>query len=102
MANGKTQDRQREACWRRMVRGQQRGGLTVREFCRRNRLREPAFYLWRRELERRDLGWRQAEQEQRRRPSAAACATNRAAFVPVRVTTSFEDLYDWLLRHPAA
>jgi len=47
------------------LRDQARGGLTVRKWCRRHRLREPAFYWWRRQLARRDA---------------------ETTFVPVRVT----------------
>ena len=76
MAKGVSRDRRREAQWRRVVGEHGRSGLTVREFCRKSKLRESTFYFWRRELER-----RQAEQEQRPQtgPSAAP------AFVAVRV-----------------
>ena len=46
MAKGIERDRQRETYWRRMVRGQPGGGLTVRAFCRKNKLAESAFYFW--------------------------------------------------------
>jgi hypothetical protein len=74
MANGKDRDGRREAQWRRIIGAHGRSGLSIREFCRRGKLRETAFYFWRGELQR-----RQAEQEQRKRPSA------QAAFVPVTV-----------------
>ena len=73
MANGKDRDGRREARWRRIIGEHGRSGLGVREFCRRGKLTETAFYFWRRELQR-----RQAEQEQRR-PAAPP------AFVPVRI-----------------
>lgn len=75
MAKNKGRDRQREARWRRIIREQGRSGLGVREFCRRGKLTETAFYFWRRELQ-----CRQAEQEQRRPDPPAV-----PAFVPVRV-----------------
>jgi transposase-like protein len=62
MAKRKKRDGQPEAHWRRMVRGQGQNGLSIREFCRRNNLRESAFYFWRRELERRDVARREAKQ----------------------------------------
>jgi hypothetical protein len=74
MANGASRDRRREAEWRRIMREHARSGLSILEFCRKSKLRETAFHYWRRELKR-----RQAEQEQRNRPST------QAAFVPVRV-----------------
>ena len=75
MANGKCRDGRREARWRRIVREHERSGLGIREFCRRGKLTETAFYFWRHELQR-----RQAEQEQRRPDPPAV-----PAFVPVRV-----------------
>ena len=74
MTNGAGRDRRREAEWRRIMREHVRSGLSIREFCRKSKLRETAFHYWRRELKR-----RQTEQEQRNRPST------QAAFVPVRV-----------------
>ena len=50
MAKGKDRDRRLEARWRRIIRDQGRSGLGVREFCRKSKLRESAFYFWRREL----------------------------------------------------
>ena len=54
---GKRRDRRLERRWRRIVGEHQRSGLTIRQFCRRGKLRETAFYFRRRELQR-----RQAEQ----------------------------------------
>ena len=62
MAKGIHRDKQREAQWRRMMRRQQRSGLTIRAFCGEHDLRETAFYFWRAELARRE-----AEQDQRHR-----------------------------------
>ena len=76
MAKGKDRDRRLESQWRRIVRKHERSGLSVREFCRQGKIRETAFYFWRRELQR-----RQAEQEQRR----AAESTPTPTFVAVRV-----------------
>jgi transposase-like protein len=76
MAKGKGRDGRHAAQWRRVVREHKRSGLTVREFCRKGRLRETAFHFWRRELQR-----RQAEQEQRR----PADPSSAPAFVAVHV-----------------
>ncbi len=43
-------DAGREAFWRRTLAGQEKSGLTVREFCRHEKLRESAFYFWRRTI----------------------------------------------------
>jgi hypothetical protein len=89
MANGRDRDKRREAYWRRAVREQRGSGLTVRDFCRKSKFPESAFYFWRRELERRDLQRHQAKQEQRQRPTRRARPRRPAAvppaFVPVRV-----------------
>jgi hypothetical protein len=50
---GKRRDPAREKFWRRTIR-QQRSGLSVRDFCQRERLRDGAFRWWRQELPRRD------------------------------------------------
>jgi hypothetical protein len=78
MANGKGRDKRLEIRWRRIIKEHVNSGLTIRDFCRKSKLPESAFYFWRRELERRGLARREAEQEQRERPT-------RPAFLPVRV-----------------
>jgi hypothetical protein len=47
-------DQNKEAFWRRMLREQQRSGLSGRAWCQRRGLRECNLYWWRRELRRRD------------------------------------------------
>ena len=44
-----------ESHWRRMLERQQASGLTVRVFCRQERLVETSFHYWRRTIRRRDL-----------------------------------------------
>ena len=51
---GKRRDPAREKFWRRTIREQQRSGLTVRDFCRREGLKDWTFRWWRQELARRD------------------------------------------------
>jgi len=76
MAKGVSRDRRREAQWRGVIRAHRDSGLTIREFCRKRKLPESAFYFWRGELQR-----RQAEPEQRR-------PADPPAFVAVRVEDS--------------
>lgn len=57
----------REASWRRIVTGQAGSGMSIRAYCAKMRVKEPAFYWWRAELARRDA------------------ARPKAAFVPVVV-----------------
>jgi hypothetical protein len=47
-------DMKKESWWRRIVQGHSGSGMSVRVWCRRYRVKEVAFYWWRRELARRD------------------------------------------------
>jgi hypothetical protein len=51
---GKRRDPAREKFWRRTIREQRSSGLSVRDFCRREGLKDGAFRWWRQELARRD------------------------------------------------
>jgi len=66
-----------EAYWRRIVRQQAASGGAIRDFCRRNKLRESTFYFWRRELQRRD-------EAAQRRPGGGRSPAH-TTFVPVSV-----------------
>ena len=46
MAN-KIRDPKREAFWRDMLAQHRSGSLSIRAFCRNERLSEPSFYAWR-------------------------------------------------------
>jgi len=62
-------DVSKERFWLDTIRGQPGSGLSIRGYCRRRRLRESAFYFWRKELARRGVS-----------------TATQAAFVPVRIT----------------
>ena len=47
-------DGDKERVWRERIADQQRGGASVRAFCRKLGLHEASFYHWRRELRLRD------------------------------------------------
>ena len=51
---GKRRDPARERFWRRTIRQQEKSGLTVPDFCRREDLKDWTFRWWRQELARRD------------------------------------------------
>jgi hypothetical protein len=74
---GKRRDPAREKLWRRTVRRQQRSGLAVRDFCRREGLKDWTFRWWRQELLRRD---QESAVVPRGEPTAAT-----PVFLPVRV-----------------
>ena len=78
---GKRRDPARERFWRRTIRDQQRSGLSVRDYCKREGLKDGAFRWWRQALARRD-----------REPSAATSVDRDGepteatpAFLPVRL-----------------
>lgn len=55
MAKGQQRDPNREVRWREVLKRHGRSGLSVREFCQRERLPESAFYAWRRTIQHRDV-----------------------------------------------
>lgn len=78
---GKRRDPARERFWRRTIRQQQRSGLAVPEFCRREGLKDGAFRWWRQELARRD----QQPTPDPRGVSEGDTTDATPAFLPVRV-----------------
>lgn len=74
---GKRRDPARERSWRLRIREQARSGLSVREFCRREGLKDWTFRWWRQELIRRD---KVPALTPRGEPTGAT-----PAFLPVRV-----------------
>jgi transposase len=77
---GKRRDPAREKFWRRTMRDQQRSGLSVRDFCQRQGLKDWTFRWWRQELARRD-----------RVPSMAP-ASERAEAAPVFLPVQLVEL----------
>jgi hypothetical protein len=45
-----SKDLEKTQSWRKAIREASQSGLSVREFCRRRRLKERQFYLWQRRL----------------------------------------------------
>jgi hypothetical protein len=73
MAN-RNRDAGREAAWRRLLAKHGQSGLSVRAFCRPEKLSEPSFYAWRRTIAERD--------GKRGRPTKAS-----PAFLPAVMTS---------------
>ena len=46
----KQTDVEKKRYWQRMIREATRGKLSIREFCRRNKLKESQYYWWQRKL----------------------------------------------------
>jgi len=72
MATAKARIKKRKAMWRRVVAGHSKSGMSIRAYCAKMRVKEPAFYWWRSELARRDA-------------AAEDAANPKATFVPVTV-----------------
>jgi hypothetical protein len=53
MAN-RERDSEREALWREVLARFRSSGLSVRAFCRQERVSEPSFYAWRRTIAQRE------------------------------------------------
>lgn len=93
--HGPGRDLEKEWTWRAVLDRQRQSGLSVRAFCERDRISEASYYVWRRELQRRDQespSGRQPIREFPVRPasrSASVAATSMkrpvdsSAFVPV-------------------
>ena len=48
--NGKKMDVEKQRYWQRTIGEAARSGISIREFCRQRRLKEPQFYWWQRKL----------------------------------------------------
>jgi transposase len=75
---GKRRDPAREKFWRRTIRDQQLSGLSVRDFCHQQGLKDWTFRWWRQELARRDQVPSMATASEQAEPALA--------FLSVRVT----------------
>jgi hypothetical protein len=76
---GPRRDPVKERFWRRVVRQQVAGRLSVREVCERRGLAESAFYAWRREIRRRDQQEGRDTARAHRRQSTALAGTSGPA-----------------------
>lgn len=74
MANHE-RDAKREAFWRGVFKRHAASGLTIREFCRQEKLTESAFFAWRR-----TIGERDAEAQSQ---TGRGGRSQRPAFLPV-------------------
>jgi hypothetical protein len=86
MAND-VRDTAKERFWRDALRRFAASGLSVRTFCRRERLAEASFYAWRRTIAERE---RQATRPARANPPSAKpeSTAKRPAFLPMVVNDS--------------
>ena len=84
MAN-KIRDPKREAFWRRAVARQRKRRLSIRAFCRVERLSEPSFYAWRRVIAQRDAekAPRRLTSNNGRKARRVSRSAPRPAFLPV-------------------
>ena len=75
---GKKPDAEKHRYWQRIIGEAARSGVSIREFCRQHRIKEPQFYWWQRKL--RD---RQPKRRWGRRRPTSATAAGAASFALV-------------------
>ncbi len=75
-------DPNREACWRSTIEKQLQSGLTVREFCKQEKLIETSFHYWKREITKRD---RQQNGQPKKKPVSKQKKkpVSKPAFIPI-------------------
>jgi len=78
-AKGQRRDEAKERYWREKIRAGTRSGLSIREFCRREGLKEGQFHSWRRELWRRE----QEKAGRRRRQATGQGSPAKTSFALV-------------------
>jgi len=65
---------EKEAYWRGQIERQSASGLSIRRWCRESDVSEPTFYVWRRELRKRDHERGLSERDRHKPLSEAAVA----------------------------
>ena len=85
-----TGDRSKEAFWRGVVARQAGSGLSIREWCRRQGVNEPAFYWWRRRMNGQPSG---ATMPLQGTPAGSSLtnvepSATAAEFLPIRLASS--------------
>lgn len=84
-------DPQKDQHWRGVLTRFTASGLSIRAFCRQERLREPLFYAWRRTIAQRDGNWvARRPSPAKRKPAVARTRSpglrpKRPAFLPLAV-----------------
>ena len=76
---------EKEAYWRGQLERQSTSGLSIRRWCRESGVSEPTFYVWRRELRKRD---HERGLTERDRPGPLSEAVVAPGFVAVDVLTA--------------
>lgn len=71
-------DMAKESHWRSVITKQEQSGLSVRNFCQREKVRESQFHWWKRELRLRD-------RESQAAPKKQPCDAQINPFVPVQL-----------------
>jgi transposase len=72
---GNRRNHQKAQYWRENLRQQERSGLSIRDYCRREGLKETAFYRWRSKLACRE-----------KEATTSRPAPEQVRFLPVRIT----------------
>ncbi len=92
MAKGPQRSAALELAWRERIARQASSGLSAREFCRNENLKESSFYAWRRELARREeqcqssVGKPTTDRRQRDASPFLPIALSAVAPAPIEIT----------------
>jgi transposase-like protein len=87
-----------ERYWRDHVERRRQSGLTVRVYCQRHNLKEPAFYHWQRTIAERDRAVQPATPDTQS-PSAAFVPVTIVERAPIAPAQSAESPIEICLRH---
>lgn len=88
-----------ERSWRKRMRQYEQSGLTIKEFCDREKLIAHQFSWWRSELKRRD-GRTQAVSARPKKRVRPAKARTETTFVPVRIESATAPSVEVVLDQP--
>jgi hypothetical protein len=90
MVKGKSRSRELESKWRHTLARHRDSGLTVREFCRVEGVKESGFHYWKRELKRRGeerpSSARRVKTTWKARPSLVPVTLRDGWLVPVEIS----------------
>jgi hypothetical protein len=85
------QSEERRAYWRSVLERQRTSGLSVRQFCREERVSEASFHSWKRKIagqDRHDAAFPEEGDEEHPAKKQAARQSQKAVFIPVRLSAA--------------
>ena len=77
----------REAYWRAVLKRHAASGLSVRAFCRQERIRESAYYFWRRTIHERDEAGKSTSEGPAFVPAVVSDRSDRDAAIAIELAS---------------